>query len=742
MRQPRMLHWLCCVAAAAAAQDTIRKHMVAKISGLVDGDAFFMRTRPLALALELLDEPAPGSVAVEVYNATGEVETSSIQGYEACARVEHGDRVEQRCASIAEAQAMTVSTLTRDEPGLVRVMCWINDRPTDAPGLDARVLARADELDVRNVLGLWLGHDASAALVVNGRVERVLEFERFFEVRFFGLLCESETREADLERVLRELLRETQVDHVAWVPMWPADDACKASLRRAVKRANQNHDATWVEVDHHESHATLALYDAPFANPLVLSFDGGGNDGVGFIYDRAHDTLRTLEKVEFNFGASYAKLGVFLAEVSGGIDAYRKRCANRDYSSILRCALGLAGKVMGYAGLGRVRQEWLSYARHFMKYSDGLIRIGVMERLDEPWLGRDEWGEPWDRSVRHDDLWKHLPVHDAANATTLDRDWAATAQRAFELEVRALLEPHVLTSNYDGLALTGGCALNVIANSYLARVFAMPLWVPPHPGDGGLSIGAAWQLQRPPAREPLQHAGPALFDVSLVDAKIDAFTENRTEAVVVQKLEEEALIERVADLLAGGAIVGVARASMEFGPRALGRRSLLAVPGKGACHAMNVVKFREWWRPCAPVVAHEDLLRVFATLPRSPYMSFAPDLTEGAKEALPDIVHFDGTARPQTVSNEDDAWLHKLLLAVKARTGWAVLINTSFNARGKPILNTAREALALLGSSRMMSAVVFDGTLVELPDRPRAIVSKICADAPAVSPSLRGAAKE
>ena len=129
-----------------------------------------------------------------------------------------------------------------------------------------------------------------------------------------------------------------------------------------------------------------------------------------------------------------------MEEVSGGIDAYRRRCANRDYSTILRCALGLAGKVMGYAGLGRVRDEWLEYARHFMKYSDELIRIAPMERIDEPWLGRDEWGEPWERGITRDDVWKHLPVDDASNATTLDRD-CRHAQRAFELEVRAFLGP-------------------------------------------------------------------------------------------------------------------------------------------------------------------------------------------------------------------------------------------------------------------------------------------------------------
>ena len=106
-----------CAITAAAAQDTIQKHLVAKIEGLVDGDAFLMKTRHLTLALELLDAPAPGSLAVEVYRTTGEIETRSVEDHEACARVVCGDQVEQRCVSTAEAQSTTVYTLTGDKPG-------------------------------------------------------------------------------------------------------------------------------------------------------------------------------------------------------------------------------------------------------------------------------------------------------------------------------------------------------------------------------------------------------------------------------------------------------------------------------------------------------------------------------------------------------------------------------------------------------------------------------------------------
>ena len=131
-------------------------------------------------------------------------------------------------------------------------------------------------------------------------------------------------------------------------------------------------------------------------------------------------------------------------------------------------------------------------------------------------------------------------------------------------------------------------------------VFRTRVHAPPHPGDGGLSVGAAWQLTPPLTMRPLQYAGPRLFDVSTPLAKLV----ERTGFAERVEISLEASVEAVADLLAAGAVVGVARGRSEFGPRALGRRSLLAIPFAGARDAMNDVKFREWWRPArAPNVA-------------------------------------------------------------------------------------------------------------------------------------------
>lgn len=278
----------------------------------------------------------------------------------------------------------------------------------------------------------------------------------------------------------------------------------------------------------------------------------------------------------------------------------------------------------------------------------------------------------------------------------------------------------------DGIVLTGGCALNVLANSQVQRAFpTLPVHVPAAPSDCGLAVGSAWLLapplprplalgaaaggaaeaaaaltlatrepqQSPPAQQ-LQYAGLPLFDLPLLNAT--AASLGATFATP----------QAVAALLADHQIVGVARGRAEHGPRALGHRSLLAVPSDGMKERLNALKFREWYRPVAPVLADEDADRVFARDASrrpvtSPFMSFAPALSAAAAEALPAVRHTDRTARPQTVSNVPGAagyepWLHAVLTEVQALTGWAVLINTSFNSRGRPILNSLAEALSLL----------------------------------------------
>jgi carbamoyltransferase len=168
-------------------------------------------------------------------------------------------------------------------------------------------------------------------------------------------------------------------------------------------------------------------------------------------------------------------------------------------------------------------------------------------------------------------------------------------------------------------------------------------------------------------------------------------------------------------LLADGKIIGVARGGSEHGPRALGNRSILCNPTfpqmKDVLNAK--VKHREWYRPFAPVVRIEDASKYFAVIEESPYMSFAFDVKDEWKQKLSSITHIDGTARVQTLRKEHNEWLYNLLGEFEKITGHGVLLNTSFNVNGRPILSTAAEAFKVLLDTQMDGIVIEDTLFIK-----------------------------
>ena len=336
---------------------------------------------------------------------------------------------------------------------------------------------------------------------------------------------------------------------------------------------------------------------------------------------------------------------------------------------------------------------------------------------------------------------------DVEKCVEAEQDMAATIQAVFEdlvLEriAGAFEQLTAQQIGVQGLAVAGGGALNVLLNAKARRRFGLPVYVPSAPGDGGLAVGFAWMHSPPPptrAQQNLAYLGLRLVDIDWDDGgekEVGARPRPRPEAVssspspspsvtttttsttteskphTLPRLEEVAAdwravrvdVGEVAALLAAGNIIGVVRGRSEFGPRALGHRSLLAVPSKGMKTRMNTIKAREHWRPVAPMILAEDVDKVFAEPVDSPYMSFAARLRPEMIETAPAIWHFDGTARPQTVRREEP-WLHALLTEVKALTGLGILCNTSFNTKGQPMVNTAKEALAFLESSDDLASV-------------------------------------
>lgn len=237
---------------------------------------------------------------------------------------------------------------------------------------------------------------------------------------------------------------------------------------------------------------------------------------------------------------------------------------------------------------------------------------------------------------------------------------------------------------------------------------------------GGLALGAAYVVQAPLPTSSTRRArgspfiGPGLWDLTALSelrTKFGCDTVAVTPAELARKLTT-----------APARIIGVIRGRQEVGPRALGHRSLLLDARDIRLQArVNVLKRRQWYRPVAPMILESDVALLFEGLNASgpatissPYMSRAPVFTPSASGMFPAVAHFDGTARVQTVSAEDDPWIFALLSAVKALIGWGVLGNTSMNSRGAPILNTVAAAIHLLREAPEIAGLVVGSSAVEL----------------------------
>ena len=326
------------------------------------------------------------------------------------------------------------------------------------------------------------------------------------------------------------------------------------------------------------------------------------------------------------------------------------------------------------------------------------------------------------RAYNRGDIRATLPeqiLEASCNSTETQRILAASIEKAFEPTAAGItwsLLQHVGLDKIEGLVLSGGCALSIRTNQRLYdRLISAGLgfFVPPAPNDCGLTAGALCSVTPPRVRQPLQYIGFELWDLHNLEK-----VARRHGAVRVSRLGG---IEYVAALLAGKEeftgtdfnhvndivskhpkhskhpIIAVVRGRQEFGPRALGHRSLLAVTTDADMpDRTNRLKARQWYRPVAPMIAEEAMSEVFGKGVPSPYMTMAPMVKPEIRKRYPALSHFDGTARHQSVSKEDEPWIHALLMAVEKLTGLASLINTSFNTKGKPIINTVRESLKAL----------------------------------------------
>ena len=593
-----------------------------------------------------------------------------------------------------------------------------------------------------HILGLSaFYHDSAAALVRDGDVVAAAQEERFTRIkhdhRFPVSAIEScleigGITAGDLDYIVfydKPLLKfdrllETYLAYapaglrsfLKAMPLWLKQ---KLHMRREIRNGLPGAtDAKILFTDHHEAHAAAAFFPSPFREAAILTLDGVGEWATASYGTGRAGRIEVDAEMHFphSLGLLYSAFTYYTGfRVNSG-----------EY------------KLMGLAPYGKPSYRDLIWEDLLDVKDDGSFRMDM--RFFNYCQGLTMTNRRFDR------LFGHPPRRPETPIDQHTMDMAASVQAATEDIVLRMARHVAAETGMRDLCLAGGVALNCVANGKLLRegVFDR-VWIQPGAGDAGSALGAAlfvWHqlLDKTRVREVEEDSqkgsllGPS-FGADAVRQRLDD-----TGAVHEHIPNESELLRRTAELIDGGKVVGWFQGRMEFGPRALGSRSILGDARNPETQAkMNVkIKFRESFRPFAPVVLEEHAAEYFDLDVESPYMLLVAPVGEGARRELTDeertamlgasdlrervnivrssipaVTHVDYSARVQTVDSGRHGRFHRLLAAFHERTGVPVMVNTSFNIRGEPIVCTPEDAYRCFLLTDMDALVVEDHLLLK-----------------------------
>ena len=439
-------------------------------------------------------------------------------------------------------------------------------------------------------------------------------------------------------------------------------DGVPHHLKPRFTRAIPGETFQWHFLDHHLAHEASAYLAAPFADCAVLTMDGRGEQATtsyGIFKDKVYRRLGQVD-MPHSLGLLYERITTHLGFLHSS-DEY---------------------KVMALASFGKP-----SFLDKFRQ----IVTLGAAGKYKVAAVNLTElFGPP------------RLP-----GGITEQRhfDLASSLQAVLEETVLEIIQWLAQTSGSRNLAMAGGVALNCVMNAKLRDSgYFENIWVQPAAGDSGTSLGAALyldqQLNHSQNHHPLKHVylGP-----EFTDEAIETFL--KWTKVSYEKLGN--IPQQVAAILAQGKVIGWFQGRMEFGPRSLGARSILASPIDESMQSkLNQIKDREDFRPVAPVVLEEEAANWFVNGDKSPFMLFVYDVAPDKAERIPAVRHIDGTARIQTINREQHPLYYDLVKAFQQLTGVPVLVNTSFNTRGEPIVCTPRDAVESFWTSPLDALVI------------------------------------
>jgi carbamoyltransferase len=555
-------------------------------------------------------------------------------------------------------------------------------------------------------------HDSSACIIKDGEIIAAAQEERFtrkkhdfnFPVNAINFCLEFagiKSNELEIvafydkpflkfERILETYLTYAPVGIKSFLKAMPLWIKEKIWMKELIKK-KMNYDGKILFPEHHESHAASAFYPSPFKEAAILTMDGVGEwttTSYGFGKDNNIELFKEI-KFPHSLGLLYSAFTYYTGfKVNSG-----------EY------------KVMGLAPYGEPKYKQLIYDYLIDVKEDGSFRMN-MDYFNYC-AGLTMTNKKFDK------LFGGAPRKPESKLTQREMDLARSLQEVTE-EIVMKMGKHVFKeTGSTNLTLAGGVALNCVANGRLLTEGPFDnIWIQPAAGDAGGALGAALSAWYSYLGNERKHEGQndsqmgSYLGPEYADDDIEKFI--KIGHYQSRKLDEDELIQMVSDLIASEKVIGWFQGRMEFGPRALGARSIIGdARSKKMQSTMNKkIKFRESFRPFAPSVLRERVSDFFNIDADSPYMLLVADVRDDRRKKMseeelklfgidklnivrsdiPAITHVDYSARLQTVHKETNPKYHKLIEQFSKNTGCSVIINTSFNVRGEPIVCTPEDA--------------------------------------------------
>ncbi len=587
-------------------------------------------------------------------------------------------------------------------------------------------------------------HDSAAALVRDGKIIAAAQEERFtrkkhdaaFPAKAIGYcLEEAGITLADVDYVVFydkplvkfERLLETYLgftpkgfrSFLTAMPIWLKEKLyLKKTLKQELSQLSGLKESQLPKLmftEHHQAHAASAFFPSPFEKAAVMCLDGVGEWATSSVWLGEGNRISPLWEIHFphSLGLLYSAFTYYTGfKVNSG-----------EY------------KLMGLAPYGEPKYVDLILENLVDIKDDGSFRLDMRYFNYATGLTMT--------SARFHDLFGGPPRKPESEITQREMDLARSIQVVTEEIVLKLAQAVQRELNVDYLCLAGGVALNCVANGRLLREGPFKdIWIQPAAGDAGGAIGAAlaiWHeyLEMPRQPSPQDSMQGSYLGPRYSSAEIVTYLEG--EGVPYHLLEEESFSDKIAEILAADKVVGWFQGRMEFGPRALGGRSIIGDPrSRDMQSVMNLkIKYRESFRPFAPAIKAERVSEWFVHDRASPYMLIVAPVVEGKRIAMtgeqqqlfgvdklkvprseiPAVTHVDYSARLQTVHAETNPRFHALLESFERQTGCPILVNTSFNVRGEPIVSTPEDAYRCFMRTEM-DCLVMENVLLHKHEQP------------------------